>query len=93
VEAVSSPQVRVRVYCSLARLAWWDAQDPDTALRSAREALALYRTTEDTRGLPREARERLEPRARGGQPGAPPNSSRRGRRSRLVLAKHGRETN
>jgi tetratricopeptide (TPR) repeat protein len=51
VEAVASPQARVRVYWSLARLAWWDAQDPDTALRYAREALALYRTTEDTRGL------------------------------------------
>jgi hypothetical protein len=32
-------------------MAWWDAQDPDTALRYAREALALYRMTEDTRGL------------------------------------------
>ena len=51
VEAVASPQARVRVYWSLARLAWWEAQDPDTALRYAREALALYRTTEDTRGL------------------------------------------
>jgi transcriptional regulator with XRE-family HTH domain len=51
VEELASPQARVRVYWSLARLAWWDAQDPDTALRYAREALALYRTTEDTRGL------------------------------------------
>jgi len=51
VEAVASPQARVRVYWSLARLAWWEAQDPDSALRYAREALALYRTTEDTRGL------------------------------------------
>jgi transcriptional regulator with XRE-family HTH domain len=51
VEALASPQARVRVYWSLARLAWWDAQDSDTALRYAREALALYRTTEDTRGL------------------------------------------
>src|SRR5919206_994610 len=51
VEAVTSPQARVRVYWSMARLAWWDAQDPDAALRYAREALALYRTTEDTRGL------------------------------------------
>jgi transcriptional regulator with XRE-family HTH domain len=51
VEALASPQARVRVYWSLARLAWWDAQDPDTALRYAREALALYRMTEDTRGL------------------------------------------
>jgi transcriptional regulator with XRE-family HTH domain len=51
VEELASPQARVRVYWSLARLAWWDAQDPETALRYAREALALYRTTEDTRGL------------------------------------------
>ena len=51
VEAVASTQARVRVYWSLARLAWWDAQDSRTALRYAREALALYRTTEDTRGL------------------------------------------
>jgi transcriptional regulator with XRE-family HTH domain len=51
VEAVASPQARVRVYWSLARLAWWEAQDSDAALRYAREALALYRTTEDTRGL------------------------------------------
>src|ERR671930_376459 len=51
VEALASPQARVRVYWSLARMAWWDAQDPDAALRYAREALALYRTTEDTRGL------------------------------------------
>src|SRR5207244_12297742 len=51
VEALASPQARVRVYWSLARLAWWDAQDSETALRYAREALALYRMTEDTRGL------------------------------------------
>jgi tetratricopeptide (TPR) repeat protein len=51
VEAVASPQARVRVYWSLARMAWWEAQDSGTALRYAREALALYRTTEDTRGL------------------------------------------
>jgi transcriptional regulator with XRE-family HTH domain len=51
VEAVASPQARVRVYWSLARMAWWEAQDSATALRYAREALALYRTTEDTRGL------------------------------------------
>jgi transcriptional regulator with XRE-family HTH domain len=51
VDTLASPQARVRVLWSLARMAWWDAQDPDTALRYAREALALYRTTEDTRGL------------------------------------------
>ena len=51
VEALASPQARVRVYWALARMAWWDAQDPDAALRYAREALALYRMTEDTRGL------------------------------------------
>ena len=51
VEAVTSPQARVRVYWSLARLAWWEAQDPDVALRYARAALGLYRMTEDTRGL------------------------------------------
>ena len=51
VEAVTSPQARVRVYWSLARLAWWEAQDSDAALRYARAALALYRMTEDTRGL------------------------------------------
>src|SRR5438105_2856516 len=49
VEAVASPQARVRVYWSLARLAWWEAQDSDAALRYARAALALYRMTEDTR--------------------------------------------
>jgi transcriptional regulator with XRE-family HTH domain len=51
VDELASPQARVRVYWSLARLAWWDAQDADAALRYAREALALYRMTEDTRGL------------------------------------------
>jgi transcriptional regulator with XRE-family HTH domain len=51
VEAVTSPQARVRVYWSLARLAWWEAQDSDAALRYAHAALALYRMTEDTRGL------------------------------------------
>jgi transcriptional regulator with XRE-family HTH domain len=51
VEALGSPHARVRVYWSLARMAWWDAQDPEAALRYAREALALYRMTEDTRGL------------------------------------------
>jgi len=51
VEALASPQARVRVYWALARMAWWDAQDPDAALRYAREALALYRMTEDVRGL------------------------------------------
>jgi transcriptional regulator with XRE-family HTH domain len=51
VEAVTSPQARVRVYWSIARLAWWDAQDPDAALRYAHAALGLYRMTEDTRGL------------------------------------------
>jgi tetratricopeptide (TPR) repeat protein len=50
-EAVASPQARIRVYWSLARLAWWDAQDSPTALRYAHAAIGLYRTTEDTRGL------------------------------------------
>src|SRR5207237_8765111 len=51
VDGVGPPAARRRGYRSLARLAWWDAQDPDTALRYARQALGLYRTTEDTRGI------------------------------------------
>jgi transcriptional regulator with XRE-family HTH domain len=51
--AVASPQAKVRICGALARLAWWEAQESDTAFSYAREVIAIYRSTEDTRGLAR----------------------------------------